>query len=487
MIRTFTLIFISILIFFSLPVTAVDVVLTLDRSLSMKGNDPDRESIKGAELFGQLLSAQDRLALTSFAQSSECLLPLTPMTDNDMQQKFSALTQKLQMSGIRTNFESALRVAYQIYQDQPATPANEQVMVLFSDGQLNLGTEEANQAAQAAIFNELVPKFQAAGIRILGVAFSPEADLEFLKKIAEATGGQAFRAEKPADIYDAFVRLFEQTDQPLSTSIVNDEVQVDKNVKELNLLVKRDAGDAPMQLTTPTGQHINAETNKRGVDWKHSTYFDHVSIQQPEVGTWKVTAENNNKKAYMKSELDLQVTLPALARFSDTIIVGAKLIYQGIPVNPEIVKNTQFRAVSFDEHGTKLQELELTASSVDLSAQDHRGALTFAQPGAFEVQITAINPDFQRQKNRFITLVQQVHPGLTQKLLIERPESTVNNMSSVVQTVSEEAARQSAIFILIVSNLGILAAIGIGVGIWQWRRPRPTKTDDDDFDFNDKD
>ncbi|MBK1640867.1 hypothetical protein CKO12_03030 [Chromatium okenii] len=483
MIRIFPLIIITLLLIVSLPTTAVDVVLTLDRSLSMKGTDPDRDSIKGAELFGQLLSDHDRLALTSFAQNSKCLLPLTPIADENMPQKFTEHTQQLQMSGIRTNFESALRVGYQIFQDQPADPNDDKVLILFSDGQLNLGTEEANHTAQATIFDELIPKFQADHIRVLGVAFSPESDLEFLTKIAEATGGQAFRAEKPTDIYDAFVRLFEQTDQPLIAPIVNNGVQVDENVKELNVLVKRNAGDGAVQLTTPTGQQIDVTTKRPNVAWKSSSYFDQVSIQQPEAGIWKVNADNEHKKAYINSELDLRVTLPTLARFSDTVVVAAQLLYQGTPINPEIVKNTRFMAVVFDAGGTKMQELELTTNATELATYDYRGILKFEHPGPFEVQVTATHPDFQRQKNRFITLVKQIHPNLTQPAAQDATAARSTNESS--QPISDEAARKSAIFILIISNLALLAVIGIGVGIWWWRRSKIAKTESEDFDLDD--
>jgi hypothetical protein len=69
--RILIFVFITLVSLTSLSVSAVDVVLTMDRSLSMKGNDPDRESIKGAELFTDLLDSNDQLALTTFAQSSE--------------------------------------------------------------------------------------------------------------------------------------------------------------------------------------------------------------------------------------------------------------------------------------------------------------------------------------------------------------------------------------------------------------------------------
>lgn len=483
--RTFVFVFTTLFGLINLPVGAVDVVLTMDRSLSMKGNDPDRESIKGAELFTELLGNDDQLALTTFAQNSECLLPLTPLTAPKARQQIDSSLEQLQMSGIRTNFESALRVAYQMYQDQPsqATP-NQRVMVLFSDGQLNLGSEEANQAAQQAIFNELVPKFQAAGIRILGVAFSPEADIDFLNQLADATGGQAFRAEKPADIYDAFVRLFEQTDQSLTAPIINNEVKVDAKVDTLKLLVKRDPENGIVELTNPSGHHFNATNQEPGVEWKRTPYFDHVTIQKPEPGTWKVKADNDDKRAYIDSDLDLQIKLPTLARFSDEVIVAAKLTYQGSPINPEVIKNTHFSATVFDSADTAVQQLELTPSSVDLLAQDQRGVLKVPHSGAFEIRVTASGVDFQREKTRFITFVDTNRASLT------APQPGMNHYTSefaatetppILDPIKEQATKRSALLVLVFANLGILAVVGIGAGIWWWRKPRPAK-ENNDFD-----
>ncbi|MBK1693835.1 hypothetical protein CKO09_03645 [Chromatium weissei] len=469
----------------SFSISAADVVLTMDRSLSMKGNDPERESIKGAQLFTELLSDNDQLGLTTFAQSSECLLPLTPLTAPNTRPQLNSSLEQLQMSGIRTNFESALRVAYQMYQDQPSqTTPKKRVMVLFSDGQLNLGSEEANQSAQQAIFNEIVPKFQAAGIRILGVAFSPEGDLNFLSQIANATGGLAFRAEKPTDIYDAFVRLFEQTDQSLVAPIVNNEVQVDAKVDALKLLVKRDANNGLVELTNPSGHRFSAANKEFGVEWKRTPYFDHVTIQKPEVGTWKVNADNENKKAYINSNLDLQIKLPTLARFGDDVMIAAKLTHQGLPISSEVLKKTRFSVMVFDNTETVIQELDLTPSSVDLLTQDQRGILQMPHPGIFEVQVIANGSDFQRQKTRFITLV-DAHDTeavpLLPKTNSDAFEPAEINALPPLDPIAEQAAKRSALLILILTNLGIFIFVGIAASIWWWRKPRQAK-ENDDFD-----
>lgn len=479
------------------PALAVDVVLTLDRSLSMQGNDPNRDSIKGAELFAELLGADDRLGLTTFALQSQRLLPLTTLSDPQTRARISDIIEQVRMEGLRTNFDAALRVAYPLYPRQnpdqrPAQPS-ERVLVLFSDGHLNLGSEEANQRARAAVTNELVPAFQAAGIRILGVAFSADADLAFLRLLADATGGQAFRADSPADIYDAFVRLFEQTDQPLMAPIVDGEVTVDANVHELKLLVKREAGDGPTQLTDPSGRQLSADAPQPGMDWKSTPYFDRITIQEPEAGAWKVAADNADKKAYIESDLDLRASLPVLAGIDERVAVVAGLTYRGVAIAPGLMKGARFTARVLDASGATQQELELQTNPGDPTDQSYRGTLAFAAPGAYRLQVSAEGQDFQRSKAYFITIVGAERPdpitapsaapsAAPNQPADPLPDRTLTDTDSEQgQPPSAQALQRSAALILIFGNLALAGLAGLG--FWWWRRRRgQLEPDDDDPD-----
>ncbi len=454
----------------AIPASAIDVILTLDRSLSMMGNDPRRDSIKGAELFSELLSADDRLGLTTFAENSELLLPLTALTNRQVREQIAALIGKVSMNGIRTNFDAALRVAYPLF-PKPTDPAHEHVLVLFSDGQLNLGSEEANDIARNAITNELIPNFRAAGIRVLGVAFSQEADLSFLQRLADATNGHAFQADKPADIYDAFVRLFEQTDQPLTAPVINGKVTVDANVRELKLLVKRGAGDAPMQLTDPSGRNLNAGDQLPGVDWNSTPYFDRVTIQQPEAGDWKVTADNADKRVYIESDLDLQIIVPIIASLDETVNLTAKLTYRGVAIDSELMKSTRFSAQVLNPSSVISQQIELQP---DHTALNYRGTLRFNAPGTYAVQITAKGVDFERRKSSDITVVTAESP--------RRPVASTSDIPPAPRNpdgIDTPGTQSSAIMILLSGNLAILVLIGLGIWWWRHQHARIDLNDDD--------
>ncbi len=446
-----------LMLHWGLPAAAVDVVLALDRSLSMNTNDPDRDSLKGAELFSEMLNPDDRLALTTFAQDGQSLLPLTPLSDARTLKQLIGLIRQVKMNGTRTDFSAALRLAYRTHSDGLREPPAKRILVLFSDGELNLGSEGATQAARAAIIDELIPQFQAAGIQIHGVAFSPEADLGFLRLLTDATGGQSFRADQPEDIYLAFVKLFEQADHPLTAPVINGVVDVDANVHELKLLVKRGPHDTPIKLTDPSQRELSAGDQRPGVAWHSTPHFDHITIQQPEAGSWKITADNPEKRAYLESDLDLEATVPTQAQVDETVTVAARLTHRGA-VDAQLLSSARFTATVLDDSGAVQQRLDLKPDAAGQADPQWRGALRFPALGTFQIRVAAEGQGFQRGKVYSIRILEAGAAAPTQ----------------APRTVDAEN-RHSAMLILVSGNLVLVVLLAGGASIWWWRRRRRNK------------
>ena len=110
---------------FLLPLPAalgsVDILLAIDRSLSMNANDRNRDSIKGAELFGEMLTSRDRLALMIFAQDALLLRDFTPLSAEDSRAGFTAALDSIRMDGTRTDFETLLRAAERSFRKRSAS------------------------------------------------------------------------------------------------------------------------------------------------------------------------------------------------------------------------------------------------------------------------------------------------------------------------------------------------------------------------------
>jgi hypothetical protein len=448
------------------PVTAaVEVALALDRSLSMNHNDPSRDSLKGAELFTELLKTGDRLALLTFGHDAQILMPLKALDDQAKRKQALGLIRQVVMDGTRTDFSAALRTTYKQLSSGTRDPDAKRILVIFTDGQLNLGSEAATEQARAEIIDKLIPRFQAAGIQIHGVAFSPEGDIDFLRLLTDSTGGQAFRAQRPEDIYPAFVKLFEQTDQPLTAPVVEGRVEVDANVRELKLLVQRDASGAPTRLTDPSRRELTADDQREGVTWRRTEHFDHITIQQPEAGSWQISGENQDKRAYLESDLDLEAKLPVLATVDEAVTVAARLVYRGQGVDERLASNTAFSATVLDASGVPKQRLDLRPDiTAPQTTRRHEGRLNFTAPGPYQVRVTAESESFQRTKILSMSLLPADQPPATNSDLLFDDD------------------QQAALAIVIGGNLALLAIGGAVGGVWWWRRRKTgLKRDIDDL------
>ncbi|MBN2886723.1 MAG: VWA domain-containing protein [Chromatiaceae bacterium] len=479
-----------------------DILLALDHSLSMNNNDPGRESLAGAELFTELLGADNRLALMTFARSVQLITPLTPA--EQARGRILVALRRIRMDGVRTDFETLLREGYAHLLDKAAESGaggswNGQ-LILFTDGQLNLGNEADNVTARAAILDDWLPRFAAAGIRIHGLAFSPGADLDLLRELAEATGGQAFQVENPRDLQAAFLRLFEQTDQPSSLPVTDGRLEVDASVKELRLLVPSKPDGEPVRLSAPGNERLQASDRRANLDWKRTQRFDHITITQPRAGSWRVEGGAGEPRAYIESDLDLDVILPVMATRDEEVLLVAQLLYKGIAVDPSALGAIEFSAEILDSSGAPHDPVVLRPRLMD--AEVREAILGFDAAGSYQVRVMARGPGFERSKIAHINILAsaaRAAPVAREPVRLDehgRPlpfwfqegggdEVVASEAApSVRRTLSEPASspdldplsapvkpHQKALAILLATNLAIVVVLGAVLAYW-WRARR---------------
>lgn len=445
--------------------TPVDVVLALDHSGSMKRTDPNRDSVRGVELFADLLGKDDRLAFLSFAERGERLLPLTSLALPGARERLFQRAQAVPMNGQLTDFGAALPLAYADFTQQASHSNAQRLLVIFSDGQLDLGSETANRAAQAAILAQL-PAFRDAGIRIYGVAFSPEADLAFLRQLADATGGQAIRAERVADIYSAFVRLFEDTDQPLAVPVREGRVAVDAEVKELKLLVGRDSEQEQIRLVDPSGTEFGEQNRPPGLEWRHHGPFDRITVTQPAVGSWQVLGTQGEKKAYLDSDLDVSVALPPQFRAGEPATLGVQLRYRDQPLNdPRLLAGVSVAVTAPPD------PLALRLQAQAEHPQDFQGELRFAAAGDYRLTVLAESPVFQRRRELSVTVLPAIPapPAPASAAVTTSPPKPppVPESSPSPRSLSSVLGWVMAVNLILV----------LGGGLWFWRYRAGQKQD----------
>lgn len=99
-------------------------------------------------------------------------------------------------TGLNDTALAAYRQAVQTYD-----PNYSITMILLTDG--------ANDDPGSISERELISRLKLLvnpqrPVRIIGVAISDDADLPALQRIAQATGGRAYRADTPGDILEVF-------------------------------------------------------------------------------------------------------------------------------------------------------------------------------------------------------------------------------------------------------------------------------------------
>lgn len=198
------------------PQSGRDLMLAVDLSGSM--SEPDMEL--GGNVVDRLTAAKavladfldrrvgDRVGLLVFGQRAYALTPLTLDRDSVRDQLRDSVAG---LAGRETAIGDAIGLAVKRLRDQPK---GQRVLILLTDGVNTAGVLEPLKAAELA---------KAEGVRIHTIAFGgsggglsifgltlpisgggDEIDEETLKKIAQETGGQSFRArdtEQLAGIY----------------------------------------------------------------------------------------------------------------------------------------------------------------------------------------------------------------------------------------------------------------------------------------------
>jgi uncharacterized protein YegL len=181
------------------PTTALaplNVALVLDRSGSMAG-DPFRNMVSAAETFVNQLRDGDRVSVVAFSDGVYEGVPPVVIDPN---------TRNLAIAGIRslndgggTNFSGGLLAGlYEVFSAFQFWQVNQ--VVLFSDGQPNIGITSAGELARIA------ERAAEHGVSVTTIGFGMDHDELLMQGIADASGGYYYYVDKPEDFGQIFQR-----------------------------------------------------------------------------------------------------------------------------------------------------------------------------------------------------------------------------------------------------------------------------------------
>lgn len=221
---------------------AVQLVLLLDASGSMRETDPEGLSKLAAGLVVNLLSAQDEAAVVEFAGEGKVV---SGFQNTVHKQELIESVNRVGREGQFTDFRAGLEASLELFSSTTGS-SRRRIVVVLSDGRLDpdpgneantpysleyrmalLGRGHAGKKAIRAQFRQkvvpvaehligdrIIPAFHNAGIEVFSIAFGDSADKALLTRLADKITrnpqeSHYFHARRATDLEHAFLTLFQ--------------------------------------------------------------------------------------------------------------------------------------------------------------------------------------------------------------------------------------------------------------------------------------
>ncbi|MCF6218626.1 MAG: VWA domain-containing protein [Gammaproteobacteria bacterium] len=479
----------------------LDIVLVMDSSGSMKKNDPNDLRKPAAKLLISLLGKDDRASIVSFSDDGYPVAYLTgthSASNNDL--LFKAV-EKISNKGAYTNLAGAIKAATRVY-EQAWDSQRKHVVVLMSDGKVDLASAVEDEKATAELITKLLPVLKEKQIQVYTIAFTDNSDMRLLQGIANLTDGHFNIARTDKDLHQVFASIFEQSKEPDILPMRSGRFSVDHNVREMTIIANKASLDTRVSLTLPSGRVLESDRAPADIKWLVSDQFDLITIQNPEPGEWAMLPEGEANRAYIITDLKMALhVLPEQPQRGDRLEFNIWLEDDGhLLSKQEVLSALRVDLVENlpSGHSQRIALQGDRAANGTLSGY-YRSDILLNEYGRYRIEVTASTGTFDRVKSKVIDLTPPMKP---QEVLnaLEDPNSTVLQplagaehvytvpppvehppqpavtpapvVPAVVEYLPEESDAESgvllAVIIFIIFNL-ILAAGG-GIIWWVQRR-----------------
>jgi hypothetical protein len=329
-----------------------------------------------------------------------------------------------------TNSYKGLKRGFELF--DPDT-ANEKILILLSDGKMDLGDAGMEESLTANMINSLLPEMTKARIKVYTIAFTEQSDRLLLEKIAEKTGGFFTLANADRDLHVVFSSLFEKIKSPDSLPLQGGGFSVDKDVQELTLLVTKKSPSASITISSPSAKRFSAKDHAPDMSWFESTLFEMITMKQPMPGQWSahLSSEEGNK-IFVITNLRLRSSFNVnFVAQGTTLNVDAWLEKDGNHLRArDILRHVRISARLETPEGKPITlALHNGEDSVD---GVYRSQFRADQPGDYSIRLTAEAATFKREKEFFFRTARAsppqspAHsslPGVTQRQIQDRKAS----------------------------------------------------------------
>src|SRR5690554_807343 len=384
---------------------APEVRVIIDVSGSMRVNDPEQLATEALELLVALIPSGARAGIWTFGE--RVANPLPPAGVNqEWRQRMRALTPLLVDYQQFTDIESAIR------QVAPLESNTSQVhLLLLTDGMIDLpawrgGKPAIDQASRAALLDEYAPLLAEHDVVVHGIAFSDDADLALIERLAQLTGGLSASVAEADALLGAFLDMVDRIFPSDQAPVTDQRFVIEPGSDGFTALLFR--GEEEPVLIAPDGQRYSVDALPEGAQWRSEPHYDLVEVPDPQPGQWRVEGELVEKsRITLQAPLQLQVSgVPST-------------LYLGFEVPVEAWLARQESVLGKDEQPAYLHltaELRDVAgeiqSTVMLREQESRFAGQLPPPiasGELQLVVRAEGQGFRRQRVQTVNVLPPIH------------------------------------------------------------------------------
>ena len=385
---------------------ALDVVLVMDSSGSMKKTDPNELRKPAAKLFVSLLGEGDRASIVSFSDQGYPVAFLTPVTGEANQKTLFNAVDKISNRGVITNLHDAVEAAYRVLEKSPK-PEQQRVIILMSDGRMDLGDAAETQKQSQQLLLETLPMLKEQGVEVHTIAFTPQSDQALLKQIADATGGKFNIAKTDKELHAVYTTIFEDNKSPNMLPFEGEKFSIDSAIKEITIVGSKDAADVVLSLLTPDGRMLTADAKDPNTKWFVSQQFDLITISNPQPGAWKIKASSGQNKAYVITDLKQELTVqPDNPMINEGILIRTWLEDKGSIINKASVLQTLSVELDVDtpegDHHTLTMDPELAEDGMPTNSGIYNSLIALPTHGKYDFTIIAKGSTFTREKVKLV-------------------------------------------------------------------------------------
>ena len=306
-----------------------DVRLIVDISGSMKENDPENLRQPAVRLLAQMLPEGATAGLWTFGQYVNMLVPHREVTE-----QWRALAKERSESinsvALRTNLGKAIEVAGDGYYTGGVLENTH--FILLTDGRVDIADDDAvNLNEERRILQSIAPELTAQGATFHPIALSSEADAEFLRQLAQESGGRFQIAETAEALSRAFLEALNTAVPQEQIPIEGDGFTVDEGVSEFTALVfwgeQETRETRKLELVNPGGNRLTLESLPANVRWTREAGYDVMTITDPTAGRWQLDGElGEGSRVTVVSDLRMAVS-PLPPSFSEQSPVSLSIAF----------------------------------------------------------------------------------------------------------------------------------------------------------------